>query len=72
MALLFTLYEIFKSTKYLGAHLSFQIGQAALRLAWEAITPDHVDHGEDDQVDHGEDEGSSNGDERDDDDGGPW
>ena len=69
MALLFTLYEIFKSTKYLGPHLSFQIGQAALRLAWEAIAaPDHVDHGEDDQVDHGEDEGSSNGDERDDDD----
>ena len=60
MALLFTLYEIFKSTKYLGAHLSFQIGQAALRPAWKAIAPDHVDHGED--------EGSSNGDERDDDD----
>ena len=64
MALVFTLYEIFKSTKYLGPHLSFQIGQAALRLAWKAIAPDHVDHGED--------EGSSNAmvmtDERDDDD----
>ena len=48
MALLFTLYGIFKSTKYLGAHLSFQIGQAALRLAWEAIAaPDQVGHGED-------------------------
>ena len=47
MALLFTLYEIFKSTKYLGPHLSFHIGQAALRLAWEAIAPDQVDHGED-------------------------
>ena len=53
MALLFTLYEIFKSTKYLGPHLSFQIGQAALRLAWEAIAPDHVDHGEDGHVGHG-------------------
>ena len=57
MALLFTLYEIFKSTKYLGAHLSFQIGQAALRLAWEAIAaPDQGDHGDDDQVDHGDDD----------------
>ena len=54
-------YEISKSTKYfkyLGAHLSFKIGQAALRLAWEAIAaPDQVDHGDDDQVDHGDDGG---------------
>ena len=55
MALLFTLYEIFKSTKYLGAHLSFQIGQAALRLAWKAIAPDHVDHGEDEESSNDDD-----------------